>query len=181
AIPALTMRLLAEERRSGTIEGMLTTPITEAELVIAKWLAGVVMFLALLLPFAIYLPFLRYFGHYQFDVGPVITLGIGLTTMGMMFVAIGLLFSAMTRHQVLAAIGTFAALFGVVLLTMVLYYLAVDQRSPWERALSFLAVWLHAHQFGVGMLDLRYLALHLSVSALVLYLTVKIVQFRRGA
>lgn len=180
AVPALTMRLLAEENRSGTIEGMLTTPITETELVIAKWLAGLVMYLFLLLPFAIYLPFLRYFGHYEYDVGPVIALGVGLTTMGMMFVAIGLFFSALTKHQVLAAIGTFAALFGVVLVTMVLYSLAVEQRSTWAPVMAFLAIWMQAHQFGYGMLDVRFLALHLSVAALVLYLTIKIVQFRRG-
>ena len=97
AVPALTMRLLAEERRSGTIEGLLTVPITEAEVVVAKWLAGVVMFWALLLPFAIYLPVLRHYGNFPFDLGPVAALAIGLTTIGMMFVAIGVFFSALTQ------------------------------------------------------------------------------------
>ena len=81
--------LLAEERRSGTIETLLTLPVTEAEVVLAKWLAGVVMFWALLVPFALYLPFLYYQAKFYFDVGPVLALAIGLTTMGMMFVAIG--------------------------------------------------------------------------------------------
>src|SRR5262249_11259802 len=67
AIPALTMRLLSEERRSGTIETLLTVPVTEFEVVISKWLAGVVMYLALLLPFAIYLPFLYYQAKFHFD------------------------------------------------------------------------------------------------------------------
>lgn len=58
AIPALTMRLVAEERRSGTIEPLLTAPVTEVEVVVSKWLAGVAMYLVLLLPFALYLPFL---------------------------------------------------------------------------------------------------------------------------
>src|SRR4051794_39893623 len=60
AAPALTMRLIAEERRSGTVEPLLTVPVTEAEVVVAKWLAGVLMSLVLLLPFLIYLPFLYF-------------------------------------------------------------------------------------------------------------------------
>src|SRR5262245_55215750 len=64
AVPALTMRLIAEERRSGTIETLLTVPVTEAEVVVAKWLAGVTMYGALLLPFAVYLPFLYVVGKY---------------------------------------------------------------------------------------------------------------------
>ena len=107
ALPALTMRLVAEERRSGTIETLLTVPVTEAEIVVAKWLAGVVMYVVLLIPFALYLPFLYYQARYYFDVGPLASLGIGLTTLGMMFVAIGLFFSALTRNQVVAAIWTF--------------------------------------------------------------------------
>ncbi|HMB04282.1 MAG TPA: ABC transporter permease subunit, partial [Isosphaeraceae bacterium] len=74
ALPALTMRLVAEERRSGTIEALLTVPVTEAEIVLAKWLAGVVMYLVLLLPFAIYLPFLYYQARFYFDVGPLLSL-----------------------------------------------------------------------------------------------------------
>jgi ABC-2 type transport system permease protein len=181
AVPLLTMRLLAEERRTGTIEGMLTAPVTEPELVVAKWLAGVVMYLVLLLPFAIYLPFLRYMGRYAFDVGPLVALGVGLTTIGMMFVAIGVFFSALTRHQIVAAIGTFAALFSVVLVSMFLYNLAIEQRSPLTRAIAFVTVVLQSYSFGAGLLDLRFLAMHVSVAALVIYLTVKVVEFRRGA
>ncbi len=107
AVPALTMRLLAEERRSGTIESLLTVPVTESEVVLSKWLAGVVMFWALLLPFAVYLPFLRHYGQFPFDLGPVATLSIGLTTLGMMFVAIGLFFSALTKNQIIAAVLSF--------------------------------------------------------------------------
>src|SRR4051812_35276632 len=89
AIPALTMRLLAEERRNGTIETLLTAPVTETEVVLSKWVAGVVMYLVLLVPFALYLPVLRQSGRYPFDLGPMLAMGIGLTTMGMMFVALG--------------------------------------------------------------------------------------------
>ncbi len=86
----LTMRLFAEERRSGTIEVLLTVPVTETEVVLAKWLAGVVMYCVLLVPFALYsaVPLLSR-RNIDFDLGPIFCLGLGLTTMGMMFVAIG--------------------------------------------------------------------------------------------
>ncbi len=175
------MRLLAEERRSGTIEGALTAPVTETELVTAKWLAGVVMYLALLLPFAIYLPFLRTFGGYAFDLGPLLAMGVGLTTLGLMFVAIGLFFSALTRHQIVAAIGTFAALAVVILVSWIFYRMAIAERSPWAEAIAFVTVVAQVQEFGYGRLDLRFLAVHVSVALLMLYLTVKVVQYRRGS
>ncbi len=179
AIPALTMRLLAEERRSGTIEPLLTAPVTEAEVVVAKWLAGVAMYLVLLLPFALYLPFLYYQAKYRFDLGPVVALGVGLTTLGMMFVAIGLFFSALTRNQIVAAIWTFAILFFLILLTMILTEFAVTRRASWAEALQFVSVTNQLRTFGTGRLDLRFLAIHLSTCVLMLYLTTKVVQFRR--
>jgi ABC-2 type transport system permease protein len=180
AVPALTMRLVAEERRSGTIETLLTVPVTEAEIVLAKWLAGVVMYLVLLVPFAVYLPFLYYQAKFHFDVGPVASLGIGLTTMGMMFVSIGLFFSSLTRNQIIAAIWTFAVLFALILLTLLIYFYAAEHQAGWADAVRFLAVLSQVQSFGAGRLDLRYLALHLSVSAFMLYLTVKVLQSRRS-
>jgi ABC-2 type transport system permease protein len=181
AIPALTMRLIAEERRAGTIETLLTVPVTETEVVVSKWLAGVVMYLVLLLPFVIYLPFLYYQGRFKFDVGPVVALMIGLTTIGMMFVSIGLFFSALTRNQIIAAIWTFVALFMLVLLTMLGYSYAVAQQASWAEAARFLAVLYQVQSFGTGQLDLRYLALHLSVCLFMLFLTVKVLESRRYA
>ena len=179
AVPALTMRLVAEERRSGTIEPLLTVPVTETEIVVSKWLAGVLMYLVLLLPFAVYLPFLYYQAKFYFDVGPVIAVGIGLTTIGMMFVSIGLFFSALTRNQIIAAIWTFVVLFMLVVLTLLGYYYAAARQADWADAMQFVAILNQVHGFGAGRLDLRFLTLHLSVSAFMLYLSVKVLETRR--
>jgi ABC-2 type transport system permease protein len=179
AIPALTMRLIAEERRSGTIENLLTAPVTETEVVVAKWMAGVVMYLMLLLPFAIYLPFLYYQARFRFDPGPMLALSIGLTTIGMMFVAIGLFFSSVTRNQIIAAIWTFVVLFLLVLLTLLGYSFAIERQASWADAVRFVAVLYQVQSFGTGRLDLRYIAMHLSVCVFMLYLTVKILESRR--
>src|SRR3954451_20074871 len=72
AVPALTMRLVAEERRSGTIETLLTVPVTEAGVVVAKGVGGGRRSLVLPPPFAISLPFLYYQAHFRFDPGPVV-------------------------------------------------------------------------------------------------------------
>ncbi len=180
AIPALTMRLIAEERRSGTIEPLLTLPVSETEIVLAKWLAGVIMYLVLLLPFYLYLPFLYLQGRFHFDVGPIAALTIGLTTIGMMFVAIGLFFSSLTKNQIIAAIWTFVALFLVLVLTLLLNIYAASTQAAWADAVRFIAVMYQVQEFGVGKLDLRYLTLHLSVTAFMLYLTVKVLQTKRA-
>ena len=178
AIPALTMRLLAEERRSGTLETLLTLPVTETQVVLAKWLSGVVMYLVLLLPFALYLPFLYYQAHFYFDVGPVLTLGIGLTTMGMMFVAIGLFFSSMTRNQIISAIWTFAVLLFLIVMVPLVYLFGARQHAGWADGVRFSSVLYQVRGFGMGQLDLRHLVLHLSVCVLVLSLTARILEAR---
>jgi len=178
AIPAITMRLLAEERRSGTIESLLTLPITTAEIVVAKWLAGVAMYLILLLPFAMYLPFLYHQGKYPFDLGPVVSLGLGLLSMGMMFVSIGLFFSASTKNQIVAAIWTFVVLF-LLILSQMAYQYAATKKESWAEGIQFLSVLHQVSQFSAGRLDIRYIMTHLSLSGFMLHLTIKVVDWRR--
>jgi ABC-2 type transport system permease protein len=163
AVPALTMRLIAEERRTGTIETLLTVPVTEVEVVLAKWLAGLVMYLVLLLPFALYL---------------TVSLAIGLTTLGMMFVAIGVFFSALTQNQIIAAIWTFLVLLLLVVLTLLMAVSAAGRPDGWGDALRFVAILFQVQSFGAGQLDLRFITLHFSVTVFMLYLTVKVLEAR---
>jgi ABC-2 type transport system permease protein len=178
AIPMLTMRLIAEERRSGTIETLLTLPVTETEVVLAKWLAGVVMYGVLLIPFALYLPFLYYQAKFNFDVGPLFTLALGLTSMGMMLVAIGVFFSSLTRNQLIAAIWTFVVLFLMVVVVPLIYLFAARQHAAWADGTRFVALLYQIQGFSLGLLDLRVVVLHLSVCVFVLYLTVKVLEMR---
>jgi len=178
AVPLLTMRLFAEERRSGTIEGLLTVPVTETEIVVAKWLAGVVMYCVMLVPFALYLPFLYFQASFDFDIGPVLAVSLGLTTMGMMFVAIGLFMSSLTRNQIIAAIWTFLVLFFLIVMIPIVYQSAVQQPSTLSDALGFVAILSQIRSFGMGQLDLRYPVIHLSVCILLLNLTVKVIGMR---
>ena len=177
--PVLTMRLLAEERRSGTIEQLLTAPVTEAEVVVSKWLAGFCMYMVLLLPFALYLPFLYYQGNYKFDVGPVVSLGIGLASIGLMLVAIGLFFSSLTKNQIIAAVLTFVTVFLLIFVARWAFEFAASRRASWAEAVQFLSVIDQVNTFGSGQLDFRFLAIHLSVAIPLLYLTAKVLEYRR--
>lgn len=178
AVPALTMRLLAEERRSGTLEGLLTAPVTSGQVVVAKWLAGLVMFLALLIPFGIYLPFLWHFGGYQFKPGPLIALGIGLASMGVMFVAVGVFFSAITRNQVEAAVGTFVVLLLLLMITMLAD--VFRGRPGWSETIGDLSVYQQLNDFASGRLDLKVVALHSSVAAVLLFLAARLLELKKG-
>ena len=178
AIPMLTMRLLAEERRSGTIETLLTLPVTETEVVVSKWLAGVMMYGVLLVPFALYLPFLYYQAKFDFDPGPMLALLIGLTTMGMMLIAIGLFLSALTRNQIVAAIWTFVVLFLMVVVVPLIFSFGLRQHALWADGVGFVALLYQIRGFSLGQFDVRYLAIHLSVCIFVLYLTVKVLEMR---
>ena len=104
---------------------------------------------------------------------------MGLLSLGMMLMSVGLFFSALTRNQVIAAIGTFAALFVLILVSAVVADLGAIRRARWAEAASSLSVLNQMAAFGSGRLDLRALALHQSVTVLMLYLTTKIVQYRR--
>jgi ABC-2 type transport system permease protein len=183
ALPALTMRLLAEERRSGTIEGLLTAPVTEGEVVVGKWLAALAMYLVLLVPFAIYLPFLYHQGKFHFDLGPLGSLAIGMTTIGMMFAAVGVLFSAMTRNQIVAAIWTFVFMFVSLFLPEQLAGAISSAATPaqmrWAEALQYVSVLHQAAAFGLGQLDLRVVIVHLSVCVFALGLATKVLRWRR--
>ena len=98
--------------------------------------------------------------------------------MGMMFVAIGLFFSSMTRNQIVAAIWTFVVLFLMIVMVPLVLRFAARQHAGWAEAVRFSSILHQVRSFGVGQLDLRHLALHLSVCVLMLSLTVKVLEAR---
>ena len=98
--------------------------------------------------------------------------------MGMMFVAIGLFFSAMTRNQIVAAIWTFVALLFMIVMIPLIYMFAERQHAGWAEGVRFSSVLSQVRSFAMGQLDLRHLALHLSVCVLMLSLTVKVLESR---
>ena len=171
--PLLTMRLLAEEQRSGTIELVLTSPVRDWELVVGKYLAGLTVFLAMLLPTLIYPLLIDRFGNP--DRGTFLTTYLGVILLGMALLALGLLTSAMTQNQIVAA---FLGL-GLILLLTFAEFLASVVGDPFSGILSYLGFFSHFFVFLRGIIDTRDVIYYLSVTVGALFLTTQVLGMRR--
>ena len=116
-VPMITMRLLAEEKRAGTLEMLMTAPVTDFEVVFAKWLGAVVLYTLMWALTVLYVLILRHFsgGTAALDLGPIATGYIGVLVIGQFLIAIGVLASSMTKNQVAAALMSFALVFLVLI------------------------------------------------------------------
>ncbi len=179
-VPALTMRLLSEEKRTGSLEVLLTAPVNEAPVVLSKFLATWLFFMLTWLPSGLFLVALRLETDQPFDYRPMFSFYIALAAQGFAWVAIGLFFSSLTRNQIVAAVLMF-----VVMLFFFGCYLIKD--SPTALGLptvlqiaigrlSFIDMWQDSLS---GKLPLRDVLLFLSVGVFFLFLSVKVLETRK--
>jgi ABC-type transport system involved in multi-copper enzyme maturation permease subunit len=180
-VPALTMRLLSEERRTGTLEVMLTTPVDEGGVVISKFLAAFLMYLFIWLPFGFYLVALRLMGGEPFDYRPLLSFAVALCATGAGFVSMGLFFSSLTRNQITSGVLTFAGMLTLTLVFLIKMFLVRDpmETSAWAVVLkhvSYIDVWIDSLE---GKLVPKFLLFHVSATALWLFLTAKVLEARK--
>lgn len=181
AVPLLTMRLLSEERRTGTLEVLLTAPLSEWHVVISKFIAGWLFFLLLWIPWFMFLVALRLEAGKPFDYYPLIGFMIALAVSGAGFVAMGLFFSSLTRNQIIAAVLTLLVLIMMVFFYFLSIYLQsqtgfMSQVREVFRLTSFIDMWLETW---AGKLWLRDIVFHLSATVFWLFLSVKVLEARR--
>ncbi len=158
------MRLVAEELRSGTIEPLLTAPVSPAEVIVGKWLAALGFYLAAWAPTLLYLVYLRRVGA-TLDPGPIVAGYLGTLLLGAAALAVGLLASSLTRNQLVAATLSFVA-FLAALLTGAL---EAEVRAPAvAAALRRYSLFRMMEDFGHGIVDSRPVVLLLTVVALAL-------------
>ena len=156
-IPAITMRLLAEEKKSGTIELLVTKPIKDVEIVLGKFFAAWVLLAATLAPTLIYLFTIMPIG--DVDLGAVLAGYLGLLLMGGVYVAIGLFASSLTENQIVAFIVTLLLVLGLFLIDKMLLFLP----EGFSTSLEFLSVDYHFNSMARGVIDSRDLLYFLSV------------------
>jgi ABC-2 type transport system permease protein len=172
-VPLITMRLFAEEERSGTIELLATSPVRDLEIVLGKWLAAVVLYSCLLLVTALNFGFLFKYGNPDWKPLLISYLGLLLQAGGML--AIGTFISTLTRSQIIAG----AATFGVCLLLWVLGWVGGYESATWARVLSYMSVITHFESFGRGVLDSKDAVFYLTVIFLGLFFTARSIESLR--
>lgn len=176
--PLLTMRLFAEERRMGTLETLMTAPVSETTVVLAKFAGAYATFLLLWVPTLAYATLLRRCGAHllALDWGPLAAGYLGTALVGAFFVATGLLCSLVTRHQAVAAMACLAAL--GLLLTGGLLPLHAHAESVQQLARGISAP-LHMADFAAGIVDTRTVVWYLSATVLLLFISIRILEARR--
>ena len=164
-IPLISMRLFAEEKRQGTIELLVTSPVHDLEIVLGKWLAAVLMYAALLAILLIDYSFLFMYG--QPDWRPVVTGFIGMLLQGGCLLAFGTFISTTTKNQIVAA----AVGFAFALLLFVLNWTTSFGNSTTSQVLSYLSINSHFDSFSRGVIDSKDLVFYLSMIFFGLFLT----------
>jgi len=172
--PIITMRLLAEEARSGTIETLLTAPVRDVEVVLGKFFASLAFLICMLLPTGYYVAVLAKVGSP--DYGQIISGYIGLVLVGCVFLSVGLLCSAATKNQIVAAVVAFVAL----LILWILGALGqLAQQQGLKELLEYIGFFRHFDSFQKGLIDTRDVIYMLSVTTFCLFLTVRVVETRK--
>jgi ABC-2 type transport system permease protein len=168
--PALTMRSLAEERRSGTIETLLTTPVSTPAVVLAKWLAAFSTYLIAWAPTMLYMVVLRRAGEIDWRVVGASYLGVAM--IGAALISLGLMMSAMTRSQFVALLLSFAIVLGLFIVGIGEF---VFDTGPAHDICAYVSLWSQMADFSKGLIDSRRIVFDLSLTVVPLFVTVRAV------
>jgi ABC-2 type transport system permease protein len=173
-LPMVTMRTYSEEKRSGTIELLLTAPLTDLEIILGKFIGALGLYAAML---AVTLPcMLVLFAYGNPDWQPVASSYLGLLLLGGSFIAIGLFISSTTQNQIVAGVLTFVLLLMLLLAAWLRDFLT----SPIAlNVLSAFAIFEHLDDFTKGVVDTKHIAYYLSLITFGLFLTARSVDGER--
>ncbi len=170
-IPPMTMRLFAEERRSGTIELLMTAPVSSWSVVLAKYASALTTYVAMWAPTVFYLVILQRSGEVDWGVAASAYLGVFLVGAG--YLSLGLLMSAITTSQFLALIMTALVVLGLFILGVGEF--VTREGTLMHAVCSHVSVWAHMNDFASGIVDSRRIVFYGSCAILPLFVTVRAV------
>ncbi len=171
--PAITMRLISEERKSGTMELLVTMPIPDIAIILGKYLAALALLVAMVVPTLVYGITVASLG--DMDVGSALCGYLGLLLMGAAYLAIGTFGSSLTVNQVVAFIVSWVIVFAFFLFDKTLFLLPNWMVSFVE----YLAIEYHFQNIARGVIDTRDIIYYLSLIALALFLAARVMAARR--
>lgn len=177
-IPILTMRLLADEKRQGTIETLMTAPVSDTAVVLAKYFASLAFYVILWLPTALFVFLLRWVSRdtTPFELGPVLGGFTGVLLVGAFYLSIGIFASSLTRNQIIAAVVSFA----LISVAFFLGFLSFLESSGWQQKIvEYTSSLEHMREFARGMVDTRRIVLYVSLTVFMLFVTQKVVESRK--
>ena len=172
-MPLITMRLFAEERRSGTIELLLTYPVRDGAVLLGKFLAALLLFLVMLALTLLYPAMIMYFTRVEW--GPLLTGYVGLLLMGATFIAVGVCISSFFENQIMAGTVTFM----VLLMFWVIGWSADAAGGVWKTVLTELSIIEHFDTFAKGIFDTKDVIYYLNFTILALFIGLKSLEARR--
>jgi ABC-2 type transport system permease protein len=172
-MPMITMRTYSEEKRSGTIELLLTSPVTDVEIILGKFFGALGLYIAMLAVTLPHMGILFFYGNPEWR--PVVAAYLGLLLMGGAFVSLGLLISSTTNNQIVAGIVTFV----VFLLLWIIGWFADTAGPTIGPITSWLSVTEHFDDFSKGIIDTKHVLYYLSLITFGLFLTAKSVDTER--
>jgi len=172
-LPMVTMRTYAEEKRSGTMELLLTAPLTDLQIILGKFLGAMGLFAAMLALSLVHMAVIFWRGNPE--PLPVLTTYLGMLLMGGCFVSLGLLISSLTRNQIVAGMATFA----VFLMLWVINWIASFTGPTTQAVLNYLSITDHLDDFTKGIIDTKHLVYYISFIAFGLFLTARSVDTER--
>jgi ABC-2 type transport system permease protein len=166
-IPLITMRLFAEEKRTGTIELLVTSPIRDLEIIIGKWLAALLLYASLLAFTGLNFLFLFKYGNP--DWKPILIGYLGLILQAGALLAVGTFISTLTKNQIIAGTVTFA----VCLLLYICGWVSGFEMAGWAKVLSYISVATHSESFAKGVIETKDAVFYLTVIFLGLFFTAR--------
>jgi ABC-2 type transport system permease protein len=179
-VPVITMRSFALEKFSGTYETLMTTPVSDLQVVAAKFTAAILFYMLMWLPLLGCLLVAQHYtsGQGALDGGEIGATFIGIFLVGCLFVSLGCLASALTRSQAVAAILSLVLCVGLFMVSWIPDKLT--WRSDWKtQALSLLALTAHMNEFVRGIVDTRVVVFYVTATLFVLFITLRIIESRR--
>jgi len=180
AAPVITMRSFALEKYSGTFETLMTTPVSDLQVVLAKFTGAMIFYFLMWLSLVGCLLIIRHFSHEPSVLDPATTISTfaGIILLGSMYMALGCFASSLTRSQIIAAIVSFAG--GISLFLLSFVSMTSAAKTGWKAQIfSYLGLIEHMQDFARGVIDTRPLVFYLSTTFFLLFLTLRVVESRR--